>query len=164
MSDFLETVFHLDLQNDVPGIVECIRQSSNDSNLLFSALCQLLLRRQTRSAFLIAQYLLNMGNHHTVLGFAGAVGGYIFNLPDELTRGLNHLRAQSDIQAQEQHDVDVLVKRRQPIRITRQTWLREAIYEKVLREQKNSVMFALVARVYADFATLWCRKCAHVRR
>ena len=104
MSDFLETVFHLDLQNDVPGIVECIRQSPNDSNLLFSALCQLLLRRQTRSAFIIAQHLLNMGNHHTVLGFAVAVGGYIFNLPNELSRGLNHLRAQSDIQPKEQQD------------------------------------------------------------
>lgn len=63
-------------------------------------------------------------------------GGTVPN--DHITDGEKSVSVLIRLPASMLSNVDALVKNRKPIRITRQTWLLEAIHEKILREQKKT--------------------------
>lgn len=94
--NFLETVFHLDLDNDLSGIVEFAKNAPEDPNDIFAALCQLLTRARLRSAFTVAMHLTDLGYQHIVISIVLHLGSMVYNIQTQWAGGLANLRRQAD--------------------------------------------------------------------
>lgn len=102
MSNFLETIFHLDASENIPGLVEFIQDKAHDPNELLSATLQLLSKVRLRSASTLAMTLANSGYGHPIISIARSIGGIIHNTPEEVTQGLANLPTQMHLLSVEQ--------------------------------------------------------------
>ncbi|MBF0460526.1 MAG: glycosyltransferase family 2 protein [Magnetococcales bacterium] len=102
MSPFLETVFRLDGQDDMAGLIALVQHTPPDPQEILVALAQLLTGQRLRTAFLLAMLLANRGYQNPLIALALSVGGLLHHSPEEEKRGLALFATLADSQTSAQ--------------------------------------------------------------
>ncbi|MEO5351200.1 MAG: glycosyltransferase [Magnetococcus sp. YQC-3] len=104
MQQFLETVFHLDAQNDIVGLQKFILSKPYGVEHVWVALQKLLAMGRVRSAYLLALMLDKAGHNHFFISLALAAGGFDAGNAADEARGLRMLTAHADAMTFEQRE------------------------------------------------------------
>lgn len=96
MRNFLDTISHLDKNNDFAGLLMFVQEKQRDPNELFFAILQLLPKKRLHSAYILAMLLGNVGFRHVVVSFARSAGGLHYGNPLEEAQGLEDLWTQAE--------------------------------------------------------------------
>ena len=102
MQHIFETVFHLDVKDDIAGLLQFAQNPSHDPNAVLHAIHHLLSSAKVRAAFILAVSLSNRGYKSPVLAIALTVGGLVHDNPSQTQRGLDDLHLQMSVLSLEQ--------------------------------------------------------------
>ena len=105
MPTVLETVLHLDKNDNIDGLLDFILQENHDPTEILLSIWHLLATKRLRSAFALAMMLANQGSTHPAISMALSAGGQFFGNASEETRGLQGLHSQVDALSEEQQSM-----------------------------------------------------------
>ncbi|MBF0461149.1 MAG: DUF563 domain-containing protein [Magnetococcales bacterium] len=93
---FLETLLRLDANGDHAGFLAFVQSKLYDPKDVFTAIHILLPKFRVRSAYILALLLANKGYRSPIICFALSVGGLLYQVPQEMARGLAGLQTASN--------------------------------------------------------------------
>ncbi|MBF0185536.1 MAG: hypothetical protein HQM06_14280 [Magnetococcales bacterium] len=87
----LDCIRRLDTANDIDGLLRHLQQATDPVTERIAATVQLLAESRLRAAYILAVLLRNQGVEHVAIAFALALGGLLFNQPEQVARGMQSL-------------------------------------------------------------------------